>query len=270
MNRYRSELKNYLFYRIRNFIGFILITGLCVYFIVIILYHVFNILMQDAFQQSLNKINNLNSLFLAFLTLVLVLVTTFYAWVTFKMFRVQSEQRKLELRPNLIVSVNDPEFTNEKHKIRITSFPFHISNYGRGPAINTVLEFSIPYSRDPNTNEFQHMSSSYRINPFLQSNETHSGTKDMYPDLYELDEINKEFLIVSVIYEDIQRNLYSLKQFYDLRKIIITGSFEKSYLFFKGELSFFIPQRKRIKQGFNDRSFDYEHAKLLWKTYNFN
>lgn len=263
MSWYKSQIKHYRFYRIKNLIS----VFFGIFVILILVYPItlglLNLLSQDSIQDSIKKLNDYNSLIIAVLTFFLFLVTAFYAWVTFKMFREQSEQRNVELRPNIFLTVADPKFfEDESQNMRTATFQFNLSNFGKGTAINISLEFHIPHDIKKKTGEFEYVSSSFReINPFFQSGNNIEGEKRIFSNLYALGENIDEFLVVYISYEDIQRNLYHLEQYYKLRRFDIKKN-PKSYISLNKELLFFTSFKYRNS---GDSTQD-ENRKLLWKT----
>jgi hypothetical protein len=263
MSWYKSNINNYRFYRIKNIVTGFLVMCLLLVVSYLLIQGFLNLLSQDSIQQSIKKLNDYNSLTIAILTFFLFLVTAFYAWVTLKMFQEQSEQRKVELRPNVFLSVSGPKFTiDESQNMRTTLFQFNLSNFGKGTAINLSLDFNIPNDINKLTNKFEYVSSSYRgLNPFFQSGNKIEGEKEIISNLYELNKFTNEFLIVLISYEDIQRNLYKLEQYYNLRTFDSKTN-PKSYILLNKELLFFTSFRYRNS---NLYPLD-EKRKLLWKT----
>lgn len=271
MNQFKSELKYFRFYRIRYIVLIIFIVTSFLLITLPFIHSFFNLLLQDSIQQSLSKINNINNFILALLTLVLVLITGFYAWVTFRMFKEQSEKRKLEISPNIFIKVIDPEFTLDKSQVnRITTLKFYIANYGQGTAVNARLEFSIPHNKNSETGKLEYVSASYEgIHPFFQTNNSKEDTKKIITTIYDIQELTEEFLIISLYYEDIQRNLYTIRQYYDMRRISLSKNPNTYYLILRSELAYFTSFRNRGSMGF-DRTFTTvsEKSKLLWKLSN--
>ena len=263
MSWYKSQINNYRFYRIRNIaLGFV-VTIILLFISYPIIRGFIYLLSQDSIQQSLNKINDYNNLIVSILTFFLVLVTSFYAWVSLKMFREQSEHRKLELRPNISITVNDPIFIFDKtQNMRTTSFNFLIINFGKGTALNLTIDFHIPYVINQATGKFEYVNSSYRgQNIFFQSTQSEKGGKTIKSNFYELKKFTEEFLIISLSYEDVQRNIYNLKQYYNLKRFDNLSN-SKSYLFLNKEMLFYTSFCYRHLDSFKQE----EKKKLLWKT----
>jgi hypothetical protein len=178
------------------------------------------------------------------------------------MFREQAEHRKIELRPDIIITVNDPIITIIPER-RTTEFSFILSNFGKGTALNTSIEFYIPFEIKP-SGEFEYVTSSYRSqNLFFQFGQYENGKKTFTSQVYELKEYTNEFLIISLTYEDVQRNIYNLKQYYNLSRFD-AAPVTKSYLRLCKEMLFFTSFRYR-----NSDIAKQEKMKLLWKTSRF-
>jgi len=169
MSWYKSQIKHYRFYRTKNIVLAFFVTFILIYISYPLIRGFIYLLSQDSIQQSIKRINEYNSFIISILTFFLFLVTAFYAWVTLKMFREQSEHRKVELRPNIFITLSDPKFTNvPSDNMRTALFHFMLSNFGKGTAINTSIDFNILYDIDTTTNKIEYTSSSYReLNPFF-------------------------------------------------------------------------------------------------------
>lgn len=171
------------------------------------------------------KVNNYGNFVLAVLTFSLVVITAFYAVITYKMLLHMAESRRAEIKPLLWIKLDKPEFKDwnidkgddSRHFILSN---IHIANYGKGAAVNITLDYTIPYGWNDEFNRVEpiHTTHSDRDNVpvLLPPNDSFQDTLDFHTPRYELEKYKKQFLIIRVLYEDTERNLYKMNQIYNL------------------------------------------------------
>lgn len=265
MSWYKSQIKNYRFYRIKNIAIAFIVTLLLIYLSYPLIHGFIYLLSQDSVQHSIKTINEYNSFIIAILTFFLFLVTAFYAWVTLKMFREQSEKIRVELRPNIFIAVSDVKFTTDPLSNRRTALIYYmLSNFGKGTAIKPSIDFYIMYDIDSLTSKIEYITYSFRVDPFFQSGHIINKLETISTQMYELNKFTEEFLIISLSYEDVQRNIYNLKQYYNLVMFDINTK-PLSTITLSKEMLFFTSFRYRNSSS----SLQDEKKKLLWKTSRF-
>lgn len=209
MNRLKEHLKYVAFYDAKK-----LILRIIVFLVVFGL----------AFRLISNAIKDFttNEL-LTHLNILLLTVTSFYAWVTYKMFVTMRETKSSEIRPQLWIAIEKPkisEMNNDRIKAKI-EIPVKVENYGKGPAVNVGVTVSIPYKENQKTREREFTMTFASNDGILQSALTNSGyffekNMTLYVEEIPLKPIEEAYLSVKLSFEDLERNLYQQLLFYDL------------------------------------------------------
>ncbi|KAB2946441.1 MAG: hypothetical protein OI860_00240 (plasmid) [Candidatus Methanoperedens sp.] len=164
----------------------------------------------DIFLNFAIKMNNYSNLILSILTFFLVIITAYYAKVTHKLLKLTDDNRRFEIKPNLLINVGEPEFSVD-NKYRILSNKINITNYGRGPAVD--IKFKTSVADDNETNAVcQHRD----IPILLPTDPTYEVIVNIHTSQYNLHDYKEDFLRLDVLYEDVERNLYKLKHVYRL------------------------------------------------------
>lgn len=197
------------------------------------------------------NLNDYGNIILSALTFFLVIVTAFYVWITHEMLDQMVENKKSEIKPMLWIKLGKPEFREqiiENDTQRFFTSKVEITNYGRGPAIDVNLDIIIPYDEKIETNIPDYIKKQEHIRVLFPTefNEVEIAT-DTPP--YNINKFKEDFLQLKIIYEDVERNLYSLMHVY---RLSIIGGKEKNYYNFvlKSEELYFRP--------FADRKYTYE------------
>lgn len=201
------------------------------------------------------SLNPYSNLILALLTAILVIITGFYARVTHRMLVQMKESRQSLVRPILWANFDNPEFQasdspGDEHKTFRTKA--HISNYGKGAAVNIKTEYRIPLAWSDEYKCVMPVSTGgtgqipFLLAPgdsFDMSVWLHTKTYDTMS--RDLQYLHPTYLTARVLYEDTERNLYQLKQSYYLLRI---ASFDRYYLHIEAESLHVIPfdERKNV------------------------
>lgn len=215
-----------------------------------------------------NELSGYINLILAALTLALVMVTAFYAWVTYRMLNEMVQTRRSEISPSISFRFKLAEISQEPlgskadtHRVIIKTV-LQLANYGRGPAINMNVLIGMDLSDDPTV-------SMTTISPNFESsmpiilepgNELKGETviigRTTIPNI--LVGRKGEFTFystdskVEILFEDKESNLYSLVQWYRLGGATRIGS-DENYNEYRWELReeslFFVSFNRRQLSG---------------------
>jgi hypothetical protein len=202
------------------------------------------------------KVNNYGNFVLAVLTFSLVVITAFYAVITYKMLLHMAENRRAEIKPLLWIKLDKPEFKDRNINKDDGSRHFilsniHIANYGKGAAVNITIDYTIPYGWNDEFNRVESIHTTHRdrdnVPVLLRPNDSFQDTLDFYTPLYELEKYKKQFLKIRVLYEDTERNLYKMSQIYNLVIIPI----------YKKEMGYYLTLVKEelVFVAFSDRRY---------------
>lgn len=247
------------FYIIRNTLLAIIIVFIFFKFAFLPLIHRISKSDLHLFIQSLNTYSSFLNVCITF---ILVVITGFYAFVTHATFNEMLESRRSGIRPLLWIELENSEINYlEDTDENVRQFPFHIkvSNYGRGPAININIIFIIPTSRkDPKREEYVQTSVSH-IGKLLPTGSSFSKSVCLHTEPYVIKDRDNEFLELSVFYEDVERNLYAIHQFYDVMILKASGNICWGICY---EAMYFMPflQRKYMDER-SDVSLSYDQSK---------
>ena len=251
-----SRLKSYTEVQVKRFVKLCTIATFVAIFSVII----YSILVATSvglnFRNLVLQISNYSNLILSILTIFLVITTVFYAWITYRMLVEMMESRSAAIRPILWVDLEKPKFNIIEdascNKLGTQQFlcMIKLSNYGRGPAINTDITLSIPYQERTDTTPYNYV----RCTPIASvptnfaPDSVHESIVDTITNVYDPNKYKEDFLKLTIKHEDIERNLYSIVKFYRLNSFKISDKKENYYWVLKGEEIYFIPfsQRKSI------------------------
>lgn len=213
-NRY-EEYKNSLFEQGR----FRFLIKLLLFFVISVIFNItiYHIQSQVVTLNTLNKyINILNSLF----SLSLLLVTAIYVYHSKKIVDLTREKSQRENIPKIYIFPEDPtisasQFGHTRTKIE---FILRVYNFSEVPVFNSNINFSIPYeAKETKETSF----CSYSLNEFPKLIKPNSNTENVitmhthFP-IKSIEEYKKSFLDISYHFEDLDRNLHIIHQYYDL------------------------------------------------------
>jgi hypothetical protein len=177
----------------------------------------------DIFLNFAIKMNNYSNLILSILTFFLVIITANYAKATHELLKLTDDNRRFEIKPNLLINVGSPEFGVD-NRYRLFSNKINIINYGRGPAVDIKFETSVA-----DDNETNAVCQNRYIPVLLPTDPTCEITVNIHTSQYNLHEYKEDFLRLYVLYEDVERNLYKIRHVY--RLVIFPGQ-EKPFYYF--------------------------------------
>jgi len=194
------------------------------------------------------KINAYGSFVLAILTFSLVVITAFYAMITYRILLHMTESRSAEIKPLLWIKIDEPEFKDgtdyENNKRCFSLSNIHIANYGKGAAVSIRIEYTIPYGWN---DEFKRVepiceihNDSDSIPVLLPPKDSFQDTLNITTPCYELDKYKQQFLKIKILYEDTERNLYKMSQIYNLFILPLSKEKLKYFLILNKEELVFI------------------------------
>ncbi len=205
------------------------------------------------FKPLFSLLNNNSNFIIALLTLLLVIITAFYAWVTFRMLFEMRENRISEIRPMIHIELDslegDTDETTDEGELHL-NFKFALSNLGRAAAINTTVEISIPVEDGSPDRPGNYVCSkpSKKIPVHIPAGFTDEYNINLYSEKFLLDKYKDDYLEMRLQFEDIDRNLYTSTLNYRLVRF-------SNYLDLLNEEIYIMPfaQRKYV----SDRSSGY-------------
>jgi len=161
-------------------------------------------------------LNQNSGLLLSILTFILVIVTALYVWITFRMLLSMVRARTKEIRPFLSVDLFKPEVLADETQLSIL-VRFKLTNYSAAPAIATHVVLTIPWKKDATTkNEWISSEPAQPIPTIFEPGVSCEGNVKFFVYQYTTEEEKSSFLEVEASYEDIERNMYWHREFYDL------------------------------------------------------
>lgn len=203
-----------IFYII-DFIGIIVLTTL-----LYILYYIFKSAGKADFSTYPNifldfaiRMNNYSNLILSILTFFLVIITAYYAKVTHELLKQTDDNRRFEIKPNLLIKLSNPDFSavDRRPDMRLFSNKINVMNFGRGPAVGITLTTSVA-----DDNETKGVSQIKDIPVLFPNDSSCEVGVNIHTSQYNLHDYKEDFLRLHVLYEDVERNLYDLRHVYRL------------------------------------------------------
>lgn len=160
------------------------------------------------------------------LTAALVVITAFYAFVTFATLSEMREARATASRPSVkirlghftvtpVVGVSAAGSVEHLRLDGIATF----ANYGRGPAIDIRAHLRVPSERNGDAETYVESEIGdpiLALEPGRIVEVPHGSI--VHP--YSVHRPDENFIEVDASFEDVDTNLYQIKQFYDLYPII--------------------------------------------------
>ncbi|MCH7828231.1 MAG: hypothetical protein IIC75_09735 [Bacteroidetes bacterium] len=170
------------------------------------------------------KLNTYGNFVLAVLTFSLVVITAFYAMITYRMLLHMGESRRAEIKPLLWIKIDKPEFKDgadyEGNSRYFSLSNIHIANYGKGAAVSIRIKYTIPYGWNDEFKRVEPICETHddsdNIPVLLPPNDSFQDTLNILIPCYELDKYKQQFLKIKILYEDTERNLYKMSQIYNL------------------------------------------------------
>lgn len=167
---------------------------------------------------ALSELNRYSNLVLAGLTLLLLLATAFYAWVSYRLLRESVDARHAAVRPMVslnCLSIIPFRYGNDKYMAGATA-KWALANHGRGPAI--AIDGDVTYvgglAWAPGGRVRRDCLEPFSTCEMEVSLSGHEDPKD-----------NEQCLLrVRVAYQDLGGNLYELRQ-------RICGTFRDSQIY---------------------------------------
>lgn len=266
MSRLKAYTQIERFYRTRKFVG-----------VIVVLFGLIVVLAGLEFRTLVLRINDYTNIILSILTLFLVITTAFYAWATYRMLAEMIESRRSEIRPVLWVELEGPKFdeaslitSNKESTERVFLDKVKIANYGRGPAINTRLKLSIPYKDGKDATPVNYIESSpiADLPANFASGSFYESEVRIYTPFYDLNKYKEEFVELTLRYEDVERNLYSMVQFYNLFSFPISQEKYHYHWVLKSEDIYLLPFSRRksvIDEDTSVISFGEGKDKLIFR-----
>ena len=158
------------------------------------------------------------------LTLILVIITAYYAWVTHKILKADEKKRLRSIRPIIIANIKRFSFetapdiasTDPCDNTR-ASFDFEICNFNSS-ALNISVKFTFPNKYDESVKNYDYVNFSIRSShpTILEYKECWSGTEEIitYDAKWFSPPLSEIYLVFHITYEDIDQNIYSHKIFF--------------------------------------------------------
>lgn len=147
-------------------------------------------------------------------SVALVGLTAFYAWVTYHMAGELIDSRRAALRPLLVFSLEDPEVTDHEFA-RMVRISMTLTNVGRGAAIRASARGTIPY--EPAGEQTQIVGDvGPSPPPIFAANASHACSW-VGPLETSIDAECEDFFELDVTYEDTDGNVYQLLASYNLQ-----------------------------------------------------
>ncbi len=209
MNYLKEHLKYEAFYRNKKVV-------LTIFILAAIFYFSFNTLFPFIKKFNSNQI-------LTLFNILLLIVTSFYAWVTYRMFLTMRDSQLIEIKPQIWIHLDNSQISKSNSSIANNEIiiPAKLENYGNGPAINMEVTATIPHKKTKNP-EFNSDSVSHKgmLNTALKSSDfSFKCNFKLYMQDIEVHKKEEGFLKIFIKFEDIEKNLYQMILFYDLFKL---------------------------------------------------
>lgn len=177
------------------------------------------------------------------LTVTLVAITAFYAWVTNHMATELIESRRASIRPLLAISIANPTFGPERDSWRDMTFAITLSNVGRGTAVKTTMHGSAEHDSGTERKGIKGAVNKPPPPMLFAPGATYQGTLFLPLEIFEV-KSRQNFVEIDVAYEDAEGNVYQLLALFDLQVFSSYGS-SREYLVPNREALFFLPFHRR-------------------------
>ncbi len=184
----------------------------------------------------------------AALTILLVSVTAWYAFVTRRMWREMVESRLSSIRPLIFIETGALEQKKPPdNELGLVMGGIKMHNFGRGPAYALELSVDVPYEH---RNEKSRVETRLKqgIEAKLLPNESLAGTFSVYTDQTPLDKPVADFLRVSCRFRDAEGNYFSIQQAYSLSVTELHQKVYRHLLLSSEEVRFSLFSRYRRKR----------------------
>jgi len=203
-----------------------------------------------AFLGNLNAYSNLIS---SVLTLILVFITGFYAWVTNRMLAQMIEEKQSSVRPMLWVTLEKPEFHESPYPPDDSKYfktKARIANYGKATAVEVQTDYAIPNEWKEGDRFVSRISTSHRHPALLTPGNSVEDSLSLPTRIYDFEDLYSDYLRLLVLYEDTERNLYELEQKYYL--LYFHTEPKRHYLHLESESLHFISFKERTRLTASD------------------
>ena len=175
------------------------------------------------------------------LTLLLVTITGFYAWVTYQMATQLADARRSAIRPLLWVHAGDIELSGDPDtKERRITTKFQVWNFGSGAALATKFECSAIYETEKE-HTFINADVEPQPPPVLAAGSSHDGVWSIYGFPTDISTSRGDFLEGRLRCQDTEGNLYELLATFDLHVLDATHRYWRR----RTEALYFLPFRLR-------------------------
>lgn len=202
------------------------------------------------------EIENYGNFTIAFLTLCLVLTTTFYAVTTYKMLRQMKDTKRLEIQPLLWIKLDQPVFKDFPNDNNLRDFilpNIYIANYGKGAAVSIRINYIVQFGWSEQLNGIEYTGTTHgneeNIPVILPPNNSFQDSVILTTLCYDLEKYKVNFLRIRILYEDIERNLYKINQDFSLNTYSMSETEKKYSLKLKKEELIFIAFANRKYVG---------------------
>jgi len=174
------------------------------------------------------------------LTIALVLITAWYAWITTRMAAEIADSRRASIRALLWLDVGMPDLSPLDGQARPTiATQFQLWNLGRGAAMAAKFRCTVPYESEKDSTSIV---ADVQPQPpaVLAPGAVHSANWSIFGFPTDMTSSREDFLEAQVTYQDTEGNLYELFATFDLQ--VIGG-----LLFWRlsSETLYFLPFRRR-------------------------
>jgi hypothetical protein len=225
---------------------------------------------------TLKLLNENNGTLAAVATVVLVAITAFYTYATFKLVSVTAEIRNNQIRPLFKISklklvdvekvVGTKEYTEFK-------FEFEMVNFAPSPAINARMHGVIPILNSHGKIENQLQTPVAPDLPLvLHQNDIFKGHFSLHVEHPDLKAYAVDFLELELHYEDVDMNYYYHLESYWLdsgfgdkpKFYFLHNDYEGLRILYAKERTFIADTRRRW--WFGESHVIFERTRLPWQT----
>lgn len=216
-----------------------------------------------AFLGNLNAYSNLIS---SVLTLLLVFITGFYAWVTNRMLAQMIEEKQSSVRPHLWVTLENPEFHESPYPPDDSKYfkaKARIANYGKAAAVEVQTDYAIPHEWKEGEKYAGRISTSYRHPALLPPGSSVEDSLSLPTRIFDFESVYPDYLRLIVLYEDTERNLYELEQTYYL--LYFHTEPKRHYLHLESESLYFISFKDRTRLTATDERLNSNKKTRLFR-----
>jgi hypothetical protein len=244
-------------YRGRDLLIFLLVKFTPVILMILLFVYVITaitvLIISKEGRNILGSINAYGNLIISVLTLFLVLITGFYARVTNRILAQMIEEKQSSVRPILWVTLENPEFHESENLPDDRKFfkaKARIANYGKAAAVEIQANYTIPYEWEEGDKFVNRISTSRAHPALLTSGNSVEDLLSVSTKILDFEFLYPDYLRVSVLYEDTERNLYELEQSYYL--LYFHTEPKRHYLNLESESLHFITFKHRTRVTADD------------------